>query len=630
LCLPFVPSAVAERGAAEPDDSAHAAHAARLRGRCGLGVLALVCAASVQAAAVLPIAGAPGQSFQVPWHRIEPQQLLVLVNLRDPQSMEVADAYMARYAIPAANRLELSFNNPAVLLADDFAPLHQRVHDFLQTRPQLQAIAVTWTEPWRVSPAGTADGMSITSALTFGFLPEYYDSGGEGCVLTQESPLYGRELAAPYSDFGLRPAMMLGGAGTDEVLAYVDRSRLGKSTFPLLRGYLVRTSDAARSVRYWQMEDADAFWNHALGLDVDYIDNAEGPPSNDCIRDASDVLYYFTGLTEVDYLDTLRFVPGAVADHVTSAGGELTGGGPQMSILRWLEAGASGSYGTVTEPCSMSGKFPNVDMLLRRYFAGATLIDAYWQSVQMPGEGVFVGDPLAQPYASLARLNGAGQVELATTGLPDGHLYKVVGVNGSSAVVLLNGIRVAAPELRVLTLPPGFATYRLLDTGNTYSDHGAPVFAADAVTQLDLPGGVARFDLRARDPQAHEVYYTFQPASGALPEPSADYSVELRLEGDVDGDGHVNFTDLGVLKQAMWSQMGQAGYVSDADLSGDGLVNFVDLGMLQANFWQTHLFVRISASRQTTADLVLMAFDKWGSESRVTARVAGGALVLLD
>jgi len=28
------------------------------------------------------------------------------------------------------------------------------------------------------------------------------------------------------------------------------------------------------------------------------------------------------------------------------------------------------------------------------------LLSAYWASVEMPGQGVFVGDPLARPFAS--------------------------------------------------------------------------------------------------------------------------------------------------------------------------------------------------------------------------------------
>jgi hypothetical protein len=41
----------------------------------------------------------------------------------------------------------------------------------------------------------------------------------------------------------------------------------------------------------------------------------------------------------------------------------------QMSSLRWLEAGATASYGTVSEPCNHWQKFPHPSVLLRHYAA---------------------------------------------------------------------------------------------------------------------------------------------------------------------------------------------------------------------------------------------------------------------
>jgi uncharacterized protein (TIGR03790 family) len=113
-------------------------------------------------------------------------------------------------------------------------------------------------------------------------------------------------------------------------------------------------------------------------------------------RYAQDVLFYFIGAAQVAGLETLRFLPGAIADHLTSAGGQLTDSA-QMSALRWLEAGATG-YGAVVEPCNIPGKFPNPAVLARHYLAGDTLIEAYWKSVAMPGQGIFIGEPLAAPF----------------------------------------------------------------------------------------------------------------------------------------------------------------------------------------------------------------------------------------
>jgi uncharacterized protein (TIGR03790 family) len=108
-------------------------------------------------------------------------------------------------------------------------------------------------------------------------------------------------------------------------------------------------------------------------------------------------LFYFIGKDRVEGLETLGFLPGAIADHLTSAGGEMPDSG-QMSALRWLEAGATGSYGTVAEPCNLPQKFPNPAVVIGRYLRGETLIEAYWKSVLMPGQGIFIGEPLAAPF----------------------------------------------------------------------------------------------------------------------------------------------------------------------------------------------------------------------------------------
>ncbi|WP_308602434.1 TIGR03790 family protein [Massilia sp. Dwa41.01b] len=117
----------------------------------------------------------------------------------------------------------------------------------------------------------------------------------------------------------------------------------------------------------------------------------------DAIEGVDDVLVYQLGKAEVDKLGSLRFVPGALADHLTSHGGELLGSS-QMSSLRWLEAGATASYGTVSEPCNHWQKFPNPGVLLRHYLDGDSAIEAYWKSVAWPAQGLFIGEPLATPY----------------------------------------------------------------------------------------------------------------------------------------------------------------------------------------------------------------------------------------
>jgi len=98
-----------------------------------------------------------------------------------------------------------------------------------------------------------------------------------------------------------------------------------------------------------------------------------------------------------DYLTKPLSPRELIARIQTSLGGDLLGDG-QMSSLRWLEAGATASYGAVSEPCNFWQKFPNPTVLLRHYVQGASAIEEYWESVAWPTQGIFIGEPLAAPY----------------------------------------------------------------------------------------------------------------------------------------------------------------------------------------------------------------------------------------
>ncbi len=75
-------------------------------------------------------------------------------------------------------------------------------------------------------------------------------------------------------------------------------------------------------------------------------------------------------------------------------------GSYQMSILDWIKAGTTGSYGAVIEPCNFPEKFSNPGLLMNYYLKGSSLIEAYWKSVEEPGQGVFIGEPLSSPFSN--------------------------------------------------------------------------------------------------------------------------------------------------------------------------------------------------------------------------------------
>lgn len=302
----------------------------------------------------------------------------VIVNDADPLSVAIAEYYVRRRAIPAANVIHVSFAaGRASLPVPEFSQLRSRVTE--RTPRHVQAYALTWVRPYRV------DCMSITTAFAAGFDAAYCS---ERCTATRWSPYYNSNSHRPFDQFGLRPTMSVAALDLARARQLIDRGIAADGSRPRGTAYLATTDDRDRNVRALTYDDAVLLVDETIK-----VERVRGPAQG-----KRDVMFYFIGAAEVANVTTNGFLPGAVADHLTSLGGVLTGG-PQMSSLRWLEAGATGSYGTVTEPCNLLGKFPNAGMLMKRYLQGETLIEAYWKSVAMPGQGLFIGEPLARPYA---------------------------------------------------------------------------------------------------------------------------------------------------------------------------------------------------------------------------------------
>jgi uncharacterized protein (TIGR03790 family) len=88
-----------------------------------------------------------------------------------------------------------------------------------------------------------------------------------------------------------------------------------------------------------------------------------------------------------------------LADHLTSFGGIFDKPHGQMTAMSWIDAGATASYGTTSEPCAHLQKFPNPQALLLFYVQGASALEAYWKSVMWPQQGLFIGEPLAAPFS---------------------------------------------------------------------------------------------------------------------------------------------------------------------------------------------------------------------------------------
>lgn len=306
------------------------------------------------------------------------ERLGVVYDIDDPASVRVAEFYAERRGVPAVNVIGLAVPDRAVISRADLGRLRQELVARLPS--DVQSLLLVWSRPYAV------ECMSITSAFAAGYRPGFCEPG---CARTILSPLFDAQGWLPADTVGWLPAMLL--PTQDEALAraVVQRGAHSDESRPPGIVYLMRTQDAVRNVRAAGYADAEA----VIGGRVRVIE--ENAPAHDALPDA---IGYFTGGEHVSELHQIVFRPGAAADHLTSTGGALQGNS-QMSAVEWLRQGATGSYGTVSEPCNHPGKFPSPAVFFDHYLHGDTLLEAYWKSVAMPGQGLFIGEPLARPYA---------------------------------------------------------------------------------------------------------------------------------------------------------------------------------------------------------------------------------------
>jgi uncharacterized protein (TIGR03790 family) len=310
------------------------------------------------------------------------ERLGVLYSLDDSQSREVALYYAVQRAVPPENVIGLHLPGVNVMTPEAFAPLRARVMD--QLPAAVQSLVLIWSKPFAVGC------MSITSAFAAGYRSDFCQPG---CARTPPNPLFDSDGWLPADTVGWWPAMLLPSA--DPVLArtLIQRGLTADFSAPPGTLYLTRTADDSRNVRAATYADVVLKFAHRLRI-VEL--------STPIRRDLPDAMGYFTGARQVDELPMIHFRPGAIADHLTSTAGVLQGGA-QMPVLSWIEQGATASYGSVSEPCNILAKFPNLSVMLEHYTHGETVLEAYWKSVAMPGQGLFIGEPLARPYAARVR-----------------------------------------------------------------------------------------------------------------------------------------------------------------------------------------------------------------------------------
>lgn len=335
---------------------------------------------------------------------------VVIVNQTSSNSCELGNYFCQQRQVPPENVLRINWPGGNTLwTSNDFqtslvAPLLNMLAA-RQLTNQIDYVVLSMDIPFQTSFGSTIN--STTSALFYGLR---LGNGSDG---------FGTTNSYAGSEAGFSPGTpVVGSPGysflTTMITAdsltqaeqLVDRGVASDGTFSQSPVVLAKSSDPSRNIRYPYFDNA-IFNVNILGVSSILWTNS------DSVSWPNGCLGYETGLAQFSVPQGM-FVPGAIADSLTSFGGIIFGPSSQTNLLAFIDAGATGSYGTVAEPAADAQKFPNPQVYFYQA-RGFNLAESYYQSINVPYLGLIVADPLAAPFAA------AGYGEWGTN-LPPGSL----------------------------------------------------------------------------------------------------------------------------------------------------------------------------------------------------------------
>ena len=327
-----------------------------------------------------------------------PLNVLVVVNGSSRDSRALGAYYLEKHGIPQSQLCTVKVDPRATSLS--LAEFERDVRLPIQAHlannrlaDQIHFLVLCMDIPSRVE-----NDNGITSVLFYGYKPA--TPGAPQCHVASNSvnQYYGAEIAytstAGWNRTNVPIPFLLTAADLETAKQVVDRGAASVAAFPE-GAYCLFGGGPERNIRhrtYPVVARHFALIGQAARLDVDPAGNPlPGRP----------VLGYMAGLA---YLPTnlagAAFAPGAICEHLTSCAGMIPA--PclgQSSVWDWMRLGATASYGTVAEPCAFEVKFPD-PMLAFWYARGFTAGEALAMSVRHPYQGLWVGDPLAAPFAA--------------------------------------------------------------------------------------------------------------------------------------------------------------------------------------------------------------------------------------
>ena len=361
-----------------------------------------------------------------------PENLLLVVNPRSADSLTVANAYAARRGIAPINVLMLPWSGEpdATTIARFRGELLEPILRAIEARRltgQIDQVVYSCGFPTRIDygaelpdtlrerdryPAASLTGLTMLHAAVQSGRPGWLDA---------ESNDYYRRIGPdglPAATCGFRGwygwgqrgelleaggsryllSVMLGvtaagGSTVAEVVHSLETAAAADGTRPAGTIYFMSSGDVRSTTR------SGGFAPIVRALAAAGV-KAEIVPGTLPSR-KRDVAGLVAGAASFDWAASgSTILPGAICENLTSFGGVFGQPSGQTPLTEFLRGGAAGSSGTITEPFSIQAKFPHPSIQLH-YARGASLAEAFYQSVQAPYQLLVVGDPLCQPWARI-------------------------------------------------------------------------------------------------------------------------------------------------------------------------------------------------------------------------------------
>jgi uncharacterized protein (TIGR03790 family) len=245
----------------------------------------------------------------------------------------------------------------------------------------------------------------------------WYATGDTMVRQSMQSPSFHRATAANLGGYdftgNLFIVQSLDGFDDTDATALVDRAVASDGTFPKAELLCMAAEDDARGARDPECEETTRMLT-AAGFTGTFL------ATFDPTLSGHTVAAYFTGSASglVTAIAGNTFVPGAIADNLTSFGAAISNfscnaagtvcpeNENQVSIARFIRAGATGAHGTVNEP--LNNVFPNAGAYLH-YTFGYSMGESYFFNQRfLYWQNIHLGDPLATPYAQRPAVTIAG------------------------------------------------------------------------------------------------------------------------------------------------------------------------------------------------------------------------------